>query len=158
MPGKKGRPSLDRKALTEKVEQYRDGPATNYELSKYLGISSSTLDMIMKENDAFLDAVKRARARADDRVVASLFDRAIGFSYEERTMKSGVGRDGNAIEELTVHEKEVVPDVGAQKHWLHNRRRKEWSGAQKVEIDHGPGWGEMLAGMRRVIGEGDDDA
>ena len=146
---KAGRPAYDRDVLADMVEAYEDGPGTVNELCRHLGVHTSTFYACMKENDRFYRAVMRVRERADDRVEASLFDRAVGYSYTEISRKSGSGKDGGVVDEETVHEKELAPDVGAQMNWLKNRRPDKWR--DKVELEVTGALGEMVNRMRKEL-------
>lgn len=150
-----GRPRYDRQQMVDMLNTYKDGPGTVHELTRLLGISTQTFYEFMKEDTGFSEAVMRVRDEADDRVEASLFDRAVGYSYTETSTKSGSGKDGQSVDETTIHEKELVPDVGAQMNWLKNRRPDKWRDKKEVEINSAS-YGAMLNAMREELS--DDDA
>jgi hypothetical protein len=57
----------------------------------------------------FFDAFRVGRESSDERVVESLYHRAVGYTYKEGKRQ--------------VH---MPPDVGACKMWLTNRRSEQW--------------------------------
>lgn len=156
VPNKAGKPAHSRTELIRLLDMYNDGPGTVQELCRYLGITAYTFYEVQRTVPEFQEAVMRVRDRADDKVEASLYDRAIGYSYTETSRKTGTGREGQSIDEEVIHEKELVPDVGAQMNWLKNRRPDQWREKVSVELAAGAGWGAQLAKMQKLMGEGSD--
>lgn len=157
LPNKTGKPAHCRTELIRLLDEYTGGPGTVQELCRYLGITAYTFYEVQRTTPEFQQAVMRVRDRADDKVEASLYDRAIGYSYTEISRKTGVGKEGQRIDEETVHDKELAPDVGAQMNWLKNRRPDKWREKVDVEVSGGAGWGAQLSKMRQLIGEPDAD-
>ncbi|NTJ63530.1 helix-turn-helix domain-containing protein [Agrobacterium rhizogenes] len=101
--------------------------ATNFELGQMFGVSSSTIIAWTHEHHEFSEAVTCGKDKADERVARSLFNRAVGYSYESEKVFSYQGDIVRA--EVVEH---VPPDPGAAMNWLKNRRPGEW----RDKIDH----------------------
>lgn len=134
-PAAKPLPSVqsgfDEKLIIDTIYDHA-GNATTRELSRELGVSSSTLVRWMKEFPAINSAVREMRSYVDDAVESSLAKRAIGYSVVETTIKE----DDESIV-TTTKDVHIAPDVGAAKFWLSNRRREDWADRQVVEIEGG---------------------
>ena len=101
--------------------------ATNFELGQMFGVSSSTIVAWTHEHQDFCDAVTCGKDKADERVARSLFNRAVGYSYESEKVFS---YQGDIVRTEVVEH--VPPDPGAAMNWLKNRRPGEW----RDKIDH----------------------
>lgn len=77
----------------------------------------------------FLAAVRVGKEAADDRVERSLYQRAVGYTFDTVTIFAPTTVRNAAVIE---HREHCPPDVGAQKLWLTNRRRDAW----KERHDH----------------------
>ena len=83
-------------------------------------------------HDDFCQAMKAGKEFCDERVERSLYQRAVG--YEQDAVK--VFMPQNALEPVYAPYRErVAPDVGAAKHWLGNRRRKDWRDTTHLASD-----------------------
>ena len=123
---------------------------TDIEIGSVLGLSESTINRY-KTDPEFLEALKRGKAQADDRVIASLYKRAIGFKYLEKTIQGIMGPGGTKLSGMQIIKtvtKQVVPDTTACIFWLKNRRPQDWrdvkEGAGVPEESHKPGEVEAL--------------
>ena len=87
--------------------------------------------------DAFNTACQSGKEVADAKVKKSLFERAVGFEYQEK--ESVIDVDPRTGEQKPVRvrtlTKKAVPDTMAQMYWLNNRCRDEFSQTQKVTLD-----------------------
>ena len=102
--------------------------ATRQELADFFEVSTVTIDNWRLKHKAFQDAVNVGKEHSDERVVHSLYHRAVGYCYD--AVKVIPGRDGEepVYAEYRAH---VPPDVRAISMWLTNRKSKEWK--DKVE-------------------------
>lgn len=99
------------------------------ELADYFGVSRSTINEWRNVHPEFSTACKVGREAADDRVVASLYERSVGYSHPDVHISSYEG-------EVTITPivKHYPPDTSAALTWLKNRRSTEWR--DKVEHEH----------------------
>ena len=55
---------------------------TDYELAKLFGVSESTINNWKEKYPEFAEALTAGKSFADERVVRSLYHRAIGYTYD----------------------------------------------------------------------------
>lgn len=129
-----GRPRTEfSDAIVEELDRYDGLSGTATELQELLGISSTVFYRWLKDEPKFGDAVKRVRARADQKVENAFFKRAIGYDYVETANRTEEGVEGVKVTETIVN-KHVVPDAGAALNWLKNRQPDVWRDKQIVEV------------------------
>lgn len=75
----------------------------------------------MQEHQDFCESIRVGKAPADDRVEASLYRRATGYSYE--TVKIF---NNNGQELVVPYTEHVPPCPTSMIFWLKNRKAKEW--------------------------------
>ncbi|MCK5605378.1 hypothetical protein KAR91_26035 [Candidatus Pacearchaeota archaeon] len=95
--------------------------ATNEELGKLFGVTTTTIDNWIKTKPAFIGAIKKGRQVADETVAISLYKRATGYSHPEIHVSNYKGEI--TLTPLTKH---YAPDTGAAAMWLKNRRPDKW--------------------------------
>lgn len=91
------------------------------ELADRLGVARWTIYRWMAEHQAFGDAIRIAREIADERVGFSLYERAVGYTYDAVKILQNAG-----VPLVVPYKEHVPPDVGAAKHWLANRQPDKW--------------------------------
>lgn len=120
---------------------------TDKEIASFFSITEQTLNNYKQKNEKFFEALKDWKIEADAKVERSLYQRAIGYEYDEVTYeKSKTGGLGIKLTDGEVssikHEdtyktkittKQVVPDVTAQIFWLKNRKKEEWRDKHEIE-------------------------
>ena len=135
-PGKKnhqgeggGRPSKKTTLDFGMIETFYGFGLIDEQICKALDISVPTLEN-WKKDEKFLEAIKKGKEIADNRVVRSLYDRATGYSHREDDIRVV---DGQIVITETV--KHYPPDPTSMIFWLKNRKRAEWRDRQEVEHD-----------------------
>ena len=110
--------------------------ATNEEIAEAMGISKRTIIRWAKEHESFGKALGEGKGVSDAKVIRSLYERAIGYEYEEEKRIVEYDKDGN-IKPIKVEKtkKRVPPDVTAQIFWLKNRQRDRWQDSPQDHID-----------------------
>jgi len=104
------------------------------EIADQMGIARSTLKKWEAEIPAFSDAIKRGKAPADFEVEQKLYQRAIGYTYEETKTVIELAADGTQKPaRIEKTKKTFPPDVVAQIFWLKNRKPKEWRDKHEIE-------------------------
>lgn len=107
--------------------------ATDEELADVLGVCARTVYRWKLDHEEFCQALKAAKAAADDRIERSLYQKASGFYYtEQQAFKLKAGQDKEETEVVDV-EKFCPPDTTAGIFWLKNRRSQDWRDKQEVE-------------------------
>ena len=95
--------------------------AIDRDLSEALGVNLSTISAWRLSYPDFAEACALGKAQSDDRVESSLFQRAVGYSFDSEKIVT----TKDAVHRVPVVE-HVPPDVTAARHWLANRRPDKW--------------------------------
>ncbi len=103
--------------------------ATDFEIADSLGVSVRTLYRWKAENEDFRQSLKIAKDVADERVVRSLYQRAVGYEQDAIKIFMPAGAEKPVIAEYV---EKIAPDTTAAIFWLKNRQSKEW----RDKIDH----------------------
>lgn len=125
----RGRPSKLPAIDLNEVERLYSLGITDEEMSFVLGIGLSTLEA-WKKKPKFQKALKGGKAKADAKVIDSLFKRACGYDYVEESVETEVG----ALVKTRKTTKHVVPDTTACIFWLKNRRRLQWRDSYEMPL------------------------
>ena len=126
---KRGRPSAYKPEYADQAFKLCLLGADDKRLADFFNVSEQTINAWKKAYPDFLEAIKRGKEEADAEVAASLYRRARGYTYEEKTIEDG------KVTKVVV--KEVAPDTGAAMAWLKNRQPQNWR--DKHEIEHSGG-------------------
>ncbi len=100
-------------------------------IAEEMGISRQTLYNWRAEHPDFDEALNNGGAIADAAVADSLFRRAKGYISCEKTAEYD---DAGKLLRTKVVEREIPPDVAAQKLWLSCRQSDVWKDRQTVEV------------------------
>ena len=124
----RGRPPKYKPTFAEQATKLCLLGATNADLADFFRVAIRTVERWTVEHEDFCRAVKEAKDTADAKVERSLFQRAVGYSYDSEKIFNG--KDGIVRADTREH---VPPDVTAQIFWLKNRQRDRWRDKQDVE-------------------------
>lgn len=142
VPKKAGRPPIfdgfDPTFCDTAAEMCSRG-ATIAELAAEFGVNRATIYRWMAKYKGFADVIRIAREAADERVGFSLYERAVGYTYNAVKIMQ---HEGKVI--CAEYLEHVPPDVGAQKHWLANRQPDKWRETRTHELTVGEPFMEML--------------
>lgn len=101
--------------------------ATDEEIAKAFGISVRTLHRWKKDHESFEQSLMVAKDQADAKVERKLYERAVGYSYEEVETVMEIDGDGNRKPAKVKRvQKHCPPDVLAQMYWLNNRKPSQY--------------------------------
>ncbi len=106
------------------------GGATDFEIAQRLGIHVATLYRWKAAHPEFREALKVGKEAADERVEASLYHRAVGYSHPAVKILQSNGAP--VIVPYTEH---VPPEPGCLKLWLTNRRGSDWKDKTTQEVN-----------------------
>jgi hypothetical protein len=121
-----GRPTLYSPEFVQQVAEACINGATVNDVAELLGVSRSTINEWRIRYPEFATALKVGRDTADDRIEASLYERAAGYSHPD--VHISVHQGEVTITPITKH---YPPDTGAAFIWLKNR--KGWKDKQDIE-------------------------
>lgn len=104
---------------------------TEQEMSDFFGITRSTFQEYKKKFPEFNLLLGQAKMEADSLVIKALYQRCLGFTTTEKTVRTT--EKGIEVSETT---KEVIPDTMALKFWLSHRRGwQETTGIDFLNIE-----------------------
>lgn len=95
--------------------------ATDQDLADFFDVSIRTIERWRSEHEDFCRAVKEAKEAADERVERSLYQRAVGYTYDAVHFSAFQGAVTS-----TPYREHCPPDTTAAIFWLKNRRPTEW--------------------------------
>ena len=123
-----GRPSKYRSEFAEQAKHLCKLGATTAQLADAFGVDSSTVERWMEKYPEFCGTIKETKAEADNKVVQSLYSRAIGCSVPHDHITNYQG-------DITVTKtrKHFPPDTAACFGWLYNRQSDDWRQRKAVE-------------------------
>ncbi|PWE56778.1 terminase [Metarhizobium album] len=125
----RGRPSSYKKEFAGQAKKLCALGATDFELADFFGVDTRTIYRWRIEHEDFCQAVVVGKDSCDERVKRSLFNRAVGYSFESEKV---FNFQGAIVRASTVEH--VPPDPGAAFNWLKNRQPDEWR--EKLEVTH----------------------
>jgi hypothetical protein len=132
-----GRPTAFKPEFVEQATKLAKLAATDIEIADFFGVNVATLYRWKNSNAEFCEALKIAKAEADERVERSLFQRATG--YQRDSVKVFLDKNGEPV--YAPYREDVQPDTTACIFWLKNRKKEEWRDKQDHEVtgsDGGP--------------------
>lgn len=104
--------------------------ASNNDLASFFQVSHETIHRWSLTYKEFANAIRVGKEFSDERVVMSLYNKAIG--YEKVIEKEVIGKDGSL--KIVKDKIYIPPSDGAISFWLKNRRRHEWRDRQELEV------------------------
>lgn len=124
-----GRPTKYEIRFNDMAKKASSLGATDLDLAELFGVVESTVNLWKLEKPGFSESIKAGKAMIDDMVEKSLLNRALGVTVKETKVFC---YEGQIVTEEV--DKYFPPDVAAQKHWLNNRRPKEWRDKREVDF------------------------
>jgi hypothetical protein len=115
------RPSKFKPEFTEQARKLCRLGATDGEMADFFGVVVSTFHLWKLQHPEFAKALKAAKAAADERVVRSLYQRAVGYEHDDVDIRVVGGKI-----RTTKLRKHYPPDTTACIFWLKNRQQQEW--------------------------------
>lgn len=124
-----GRPSDYQDVFAKQAAKLCELGATDMELANFFGVETRTIYRWRNSVPEFCQSVVVGKEAADERVKRSLFNRAVGYTFESEKVFQFQGQIVRA--QTTEH---VPPDPGAALNWLKNRQPGEWRENVNVNI------------------------
>ena len=141
-----GRPSKFKPEFAEQAQKLCELGATDEDLADFFSVSIRTIANWKTEHEEFLQALKGGKDRADERVERSLYQRAVGYTFDAIHFSSFQGKVT-----ATPYREHTAPDVTAQIFWLKNRRPDLWRDKQEIDQKTTHEGGNSVADLMRAI-------
>ncbi len=111
-----------------KIEGWARDGLTDEQISRNMGIGTTTLYRWKDEFEEIRETLKRGKEVVDREVENALLKRALGYEYTETTREAVKDPDTGDVEMRVTKKvtKQVVPDTTAQIFWLKNRKPDKW--------------------------------
>lgn len=139
---KVGRPTAYKPEYAETARLMCEQGAIDRELAFAFKVSLSTLKEWKHVHPEFSTALKAGKEVADERVKDSLYQRAVGYSYDSEKIMQ---HQGKPVRVPCVEH--VPPDTTAAIFWLKNRKPEEW----RDRFEHtGPNGGPVAVAVLNV--------
>jgi hypothetical protein len=142
----RGRPTEYKPEFAAQAEKLCALGATDMELAEFFGVTDRTIYRWKHSHDDFCQALKVGKDALDDRVERSLYQRAVGYSFNSEKI---FHFQGSITRADTVEH--VPPDPGAAMSWLKNRRGGAWRDKQEVEHNIGADLAAVIAERRAAV-------
>ena len=146
VPAKGGRPTKYKDEYAEQAGKLCQYGATDIEIADFFGVALSTFYLWSSKHAQFSEAIKVGKASADERVERSLFQKAVGYTFESEKIFT---YEGDPIR--VPCREHVPPSDTACIFWLKNRRPDLWRDRKSIEGAEG---GDITVVLKR-FGEGD---
>ena len=114
--------------------------ATDVDLADFFEVSINTIKRWKTRHEAFGASLKVGKGASDDRVEHSLYQRAVGYTFDSELVKV-VNHEVVRIP----RREHVPPDTTAQIFWLKNRRPDLWRDVHKHELGKAGDFDHMSA-------------
>lgn len=108
--------------------------ATDKDISKYIGISTTTFYEWIKKYPEIKKAVEEGKEPTDIKVENAMYKSALGYFVEEEEF-SIQESDRGTTKKTKKTKRYIPPNITAQIFWLKNRNPKEWR--DRHDIDSG---------------------
>lgn len=119
--GGKGNPFKYKPEYANIAKKLYEMGATDYEVAEAFDVSTTTVKRWLIEHVEFALSSKASSETCTDRVEKSLFNRAVGYTFESEKV---FNYQGEIVRAKTLEH--VPPDMSAAQFWLKNRRKDNW--------------------------------
>ena len=125
-----GRPSVYLDEYAGQAAKLAALGATDIEVADFFDVDVRTIYRWKHDHEEFCQALNVGKAKADERVINSLYQKAVG--YEQDAVK--IFMPANAEEPVYApYREKIAPDTTAAIFWLKNRKPADWR--DKSEVD-----------------------
>jgi hypothetical protein len=126
----RGRPTSFKPEYIEQVKKLCAYGHTDLEIAEFFDVSLRTFAYWKVRNSELMHALKAGKAAADARVERSLYQKAVGYSYDAVKIFMPAGAKAPIYAPYVEH---VPPDTTAAIFWLKNRDPQNWRDAWQIE-------------------------
>jgi len=126
-----GRPSSYKPEYAKSAEKLAALGATDMEVADFFEVDVRTVYRWKHDHDEFCQALNVGKSKADERVINSLYQKAIGYEQDEVKIFMPAGADAPVY---APYREKIAPDTTAAIFWLKNRQPEQWR--EKVDHNH----------------------
>jgi hypothetical protein len=130
---KRGRPTGYDPSFCQEAANLCINGATDEELAQAFGVSARTVYRWQAAHPEFSQALKAGKEMADERVIRSLYHKAVGYTHDAVKIFMPANADAPVYAPYQEH---VPPDTTAAIFWLKNRRAGEWRDKTEQVVRH----------------------
>lgn len=125
-----GRPSSYSEEFAKQAEKLSALGATDMEMADFFEVDVRTIYRWKHDHEEFCQALNVGKSKADERVINSLYQRAVGYEQEAVKIFMPAGKDEPVY---APYREKVAPDTTAAIFWLKNRQPEQWRDKQELE-------------------------
>ena len=126
-----GRPSTYQDSFAKSAEKLAALGATDIEVADFFEVDVRTIYRWKHDHEEFCQALNVGKSKADERVINSLYQKAIGYEQDEVKIFMPAGADAPVY---APYREKIAPDTTAAIFWLKNRQPEQWR--EKVDHNH----------------------
>lgn len=132
-----GRPAKFKPEYIEQAKKYCEKGATDQEVAEFFNVSVRTIYRWKLEHDEFCHALTVGKEAADQRVVATLYKKCVGYTlFTDQVVKTKTPKGGERSRTVKVG-RDIEPDTAAIKYWLSNRDPENWADKKQISGPNG---------------------
>lgn len=125
-----GRPTDYRPEFPKHAEKLAALGATDIEVADFFEVDVRTIYRWKHDHPEFCQALNVGKDKADERVVNSLFQKAVGYEQEAVKIFMPAGAESPVY---APYREKIAPDTTAAIFWLKNRKPADWRDKHEVE-------------------------
>lgn len=110
--------------------------ATDIEIADFFEVDVRTIYRWKHDHDGFCQALNVGKSKADERVVNSLYQKAIGYEQEAVKIFMPAGAENPVY---APYREKIAPDTTAAIFWLKNRQPEQWRDKQDHTLSNPDG-------------------
>lgn len=146
-----GRPTKYKPDYNRQAGLLAEKGFTDFEIAKIFEVTEQTLNNWKRAYPQFFESLKAGKEIADQRVVQSLYERALGYSHPEVHITSFQG----SVTKTNII-KHYPPDPTSAIFWLKNRQPENWRERQEIVQERTEGEQLEIDEMKSRLGRLED--
>lgn len=148
IPEARGMPTAYRDTFPEYAYKFTLLGMTQKEMADIFKVTDETIREWRKVYPEFDNAIAEGKDITDARVAHRLYERAMGYDYEEKVVKEHP--DGSQT--IETHYRHCPPDVKSINIWLANRQKGRWSlTPERIEVTGKDGGNIQIEAVRSKV-------
>ncbi len=147
-----GRPSEYKPEYAEQAQKLAVLGATDIEVADFFDVDVRTIYRWKHDFPEFCQALNVGKEKADERVVNSLYQKAIGYEQDEVKIFMPAGAEEPVYAPFRA---KIPPDTTAAIFWLKNRRPNDWREKQEHALTGANGGPVETVNTIRLCGPDD---